>query len=377
MRIFDRFLVSLLGLSLIALALAGGPALGAAGGVASGKARYSSPQAAYKAGLEAFKSGRPERAIPAFRFAARRGVFLAEYYLARAYAVGDGAHVDHAKAFRILERIVKTYRAVDPFLDRRAPVVARAFVLLALYYRSGLPELDIDKNVDRARALLEYAASYFDDRDAQFELARILLDDEASAAEHRAGKHWLSRLATRGHAGAQAYLAELFFRGEKLPHRPTLALALARIALENAPPSEVIWITDIYHMIYCGTKAGTRSAAEELLPEMRRYYRSRGRARMIEELPPLLGAGAVRTCENGEMVPLDRFKLQGAEDLGAQAADRSPRGAREKGPVIAERDGGAGAEPLAPLAPLSGVRGAGVPTNGFRLREAGALAPNK
>jgi len=268
----------------------------------SDEVRFASPEAAYEQGMGALKAHEPGIAVPALGYAARGGIFLADFYLARIYSIGSEEYVDHARAFAILKRLVAKYRAVDPYLDYRAPYVARAFVGLALYYKSGLPAIHVAQNLSQARMLLEYAASYFDDADAQFELARIYLEDESSSADHSAGKHWLSTLVKKGHAGAQAYLAELFWRGKKVKRKPTLSLALATLALETAPSSEKIWIIDTHHQIYCAASPEIRDGAAKLLIQMRRQYRHATRQKPVDPLD-LVERGAVRTCNNGEIVP--------------------------------------------------------------------------
>ena len=78
-------------------------------------------------------------------------------------------------------------------------------------------------DVEAADRALQRAALTFNDEDAQFELAKVLLRGEGPeitiagfedlSGKIENGRHWLSRLSRSGHAGAQAFLADLMWRG--------------------------------------------------------------------------------------------------------------------------------------------------------------------
>ncbi len=263
--------------------------------------RFTSPEAAYEQGMGAFKAGEPELAIQALEYAADRNVFLAKYYLARVLSVANGPHVDHRRAYDIYREIVSKYRDVDPYLDYRAPFVARAFHELALYARFGNDDAGMVRDEERARRLLEYAASYFDDPSAQFELAKMNLSGGGDEAVRASGKHWLSTLAKKGHAGAQAFLADLFWRGKYLPQKPITALALITMARENASSGDRIWVEEIHHQIFCGTAPGIRKQAGGMVMKWRRRFRSDLSARHASD--EFVASGrAIRACANGELL---------------------------------------------------------------------------
>ena len=54
-------------------------------------------------------------------------------------------------------------------------IVANAFVALGRYYLNGIPNSKIKADTDRAREMFSYAASYFGNADAQYDLARLYL----------------------------------------------------------------------------------------------------------------------------------------------------------------------------------------------------------
>ena len=294
----------------LALALAAPLAIGApfTAMAAGGKQiPFKSPEAAYEQGMGAWKSGFIEHAVPALKFAAEHDVFLAQFYLARIFADGSTPYTDHAAAYRLYQRIGNDYADIDPDDDQRAPFVAKALTALAGYVRDGLAEIDLKSDPRRAVEILEHAAKVFNSEDAQFELAKLYLKGEAVAADPRTAMHWLSVLTQRGHAGAQAFLADIYWRGRYNIARDQLkAFALITVAVENASDTERIWIEDIYQNIFCGASSGTRNQAQPMVADWRKRY---GRAAIPTEryglgvLPPK----ADRTCGNGEQVtPLAR-----------------------------------------------------------------------
>ena len=80
--------------------------------------------------------------------------------------------------------------------------------------------------------------------------------------------HYLSVLTEEGHPGAQAFLADLFWRGRHVKKDERRALALITMAVENAPEHERIWIEDIYQNIFCGTSQGTRKQADGIVADV-------------------------------------------------------------------------------------------------------------
>lgn len=299
-RIFDGGARCGRALALAAVLLASamavtGPAL------AQGKVRFASPEAAFEQGISAYRGGHTELAIPALQAAADAGNVVAQYYLARTYADNIGSHTNHAKAYKLFQRIANDHADVDPYDDRRAPFVAKSFVALAGYLISGVSEIGVQPNTARAAELASYAATYFNDEDAQFELAKLQLKGDGIRQDVTTAMYWFSVLTQKGHAGAQAFLADLYWRGKYVTRDPLMALSLITVAVENAPAGERIWIEDIYQNIFCGAPAGTRKQADGVVADWRQKFH-----RSIEPidrsgLAPLV-AQPLRTCANGETV---------------------------------------------------------------------------
>ncbi|HTN47896.1 MAG TPA: tetratricopeptide repeat protein, partial [Burkholderiaceae bacterium] len=180
----------------------------------------------------------PSEAMRWLEPAAGSGNPFAAYYLARIYSDNNGSHTDHAKAYELYMKIAEEHTDVDPDDDQRAPYVAKAMTRIAGYLLNGLPEANLKPNPKIAMEYLREAAQFFRDEDAQFELAKLYLRGEGIEKDTNYAKHWLSVLSQKGHPGAQAFLADLLWRGKDMPADPVRALALISVAVANAPPYE-------------------------------------------------------------------------------------------------------------------------------------------
>lgn len=252
-------------------------------------------------GLQAYKRGDYKTAIRALERPAADGVFMAQYLLAQIYSDNSGTETDHAKAYAFYQAIAEEYSDVDPDDMRRAPFVARALTALAGYLMTGIPQYGVEPDHERAADYLHHAALFFGHEDAQFELVKLKLKGDGVPADIASAKHWLSVLSQRGHAGAQAFLADLYWRGKIMEKDPIRAMALIAVAIENAPSKERIWIEDVYQNIYCGAGEGVRKQASGIVAEWRTRY---GRKPVSASSPGLapLEASAAWSCRDGEPV---------------------------------------------------------------------------
>lgn len=295
MRIFDRVVrVFVIGLMLV---------LGAAA-ASAGAPKYRSAQDALDQGVGAFNGGYYEMAIPALEYAADAHLFLAPYYLARIYSDNNGSHTDHAKAYELYLKIAEEHTDVDPDDTQRAPYVAKSMTRIAGYLVNGLPEVNLKPNPKIAMEYLREAAQFFRDEDAQFELAKLYLRGDGIESDVPYAKHWLSVLSQKGHSGAQAFLADLLWRGKYMKADPVRALALISVAVANSPTYERVWIDDIYQNIYCGAGLGVRKQATGIVADWRTRYGRKPEVRDDSGLGPLT-VQATRTCGNGEPVLYD------------------------------------------------------------------------
>lgn len=238
--------------------------------------RYASPTEAYRLGLAAWDSGPTEEAVSALEFAAGKGVLGAQLKLAEIYAGGEGVARSDARAFRLYQQIADQYADVSP----RHPVarhVAKAFVALARYYRSGIAELALKPDGTRALALYRHAASYFGDVTAQYELARMYLKGEGVHRNVRLAANWLANASKKHHAPSQALLGDLLWRGESdLRRQPLKGLALLTVARQNAAGTpDAPWVEGLYVQAAGEARPAERERASSLAERWRRTLLAR------------------------------------------------------------------------------------------------------
>ena len=114
---------------------------------------------------------------------------------------------------------------------------------------------------------------------------------------------YLSVLTEKGYPSAQAFLAELYWRGRHVKKDEMRALALITVAVENAPENERIWIEDIYQNIFCGTSQGTRKQADGIVATWKKIFTR------PDAPSDRMGLGALepqRKCGTGEVIDVRR-----------------------------------------------------------------------
>ena len=113
-----------------------------------------------------------DTSLTSLQYAAEGGHPIAQWKLGRMYADGDGVVQDDLRAFEYFSRIANAHAEDSPSAPQAA-IVANAFVALGRYYLNGIPNSKIGADPERAREMFSYAASYFGNADAQYDLARL------------------------------------------------------------------------------------------------------------------------------------------------------------------------------------------------------------
>ncbi|MGA7717600.1 MAG: tetratricopeptide repeat protein [Bradyrhizobium sp.] len=198
------------------------------------------------------------------QYAAESGHPIAQFKLGRMYADGDGVAQDDQRAFEYFSRIANAHAEDSPSAPQ-ATIVANAFVALGRYYLSGIPNSKIKADPDRAREMFSYAASYFGNADAQYDLARLYLKSAGSSRDDfRYGARWLGLAAQKGQHQAQALLGQMLFNGDQLPRQAARGLMWLTLAREGATPDEV-WIKDSYTKAMAKASEDDRAMAFQML----------------------------------------------------------------------------------------------------------------
>jgi TPR repeat protein len=180
--------------------------------------------------------------LTALQYAAEQGQPVAQWKLGRMYADGDGVPRDDLRAFNYFSQVANTHPDKAPDTPQ-ARFVANAFVALGHYYLTGIPNSKVKPDPSRARDMLGYAATYFGDADAQFELGRLYLSDQPSDP-HQAAR-WFQLAATKGQCRAEAALGDMLFQGRAVPRQAARGLMWLTLSKDCAGADES-WVKPLY-----------------------------------------------------------------------------------------------------------------------------------
>ncbi len=236
--------------------------------IVSPKAKMSSP---LRQALRDYRAQRIKKAISGLELAATRNSFLARYLLAHIYRTGKGGAVDHRKAYEYYRQITTEFsNGGGLYLSRKAPYIAHAFVQLARYMEDGVTELDIKADPLMARVLFEKAA-HFGDIEGQYQLGRFLIES-GKMRNVKLGQRWLTRAAMKNNPKAQAYLGALYWQGDLVSRKKSLALAWIEFARRNATGSVKNQVERLYRAVRYDTTEDVHNRAEFYIGRLRTKY---------------------------------------------------------------------------------------------------------
>jgi TPR repeat protein len=194
-----------------------------------------SPGDGLRPGARIPEAGEKTKALTALQYAADQGQPVAQWKLGHMYAEGDGVPHDDLRAFNYFSAIADTHPDEAPGTPQ-ARFVANAFVALGRYYLAGIPNSKIAADPSRARDMFGYAATYFGDADAQYELGRIYLG-ETPSDPHQAAR-WFQLAATKGQCRAEAALGDMLFKGQAVPRQAARGLMWLTLGRDCAGPED-------------------------------------------------------------------------------------------------------------------------------------------
>jgi hypothetical protein len=230
--------------------------------VAPLNSRPATPFEAFRSGTQALRAGNTAQAVNELEYAADQGMPAAQWKLGRMYADGDGVQKNTQRAFEYFSRLTRAHGDDAPG-TAQARFVANAFVSLGQFYLEGIPN-SVKPDPDRAREMYWYAASYFADPDAQYNLGRLYLDRNTGARDPRQAAKWLGLAAKKGQYQAQALLGAMLFKGDDLSRQAALGLFWLTLAKDGAGPDET-WITETYSSAVAHATEGERTMAYKYL----------------------------------------------------------------------------------------------------------------
>jgi TPR repeat protein len=151
---------------------------------------------------------------------------------------------DDLKAYQHFSAIADRHADVSPD-SPHARVVAQAFVALGGYHLSGIPNTRVKRDPTRATEMFHYAASYFNDADAQFYLGRIFSEGVSGPKDLHQAARWFNLAAEKGHVPAQARLGQMLFNGDGVPRQAPRGLMWMQVAATKADPARDAWVLDL------------------------------------------------------------------------------------------------------------------------------------
>ena len=263
MRISERTIVALM----MGTALLATPVLAFDGAPISQPALAVQPAPSITSKKPVPPASVPESAassLSALQYAAEDGHPIAQWKLGRMYVEGNGVAQNDLLAFDYFSRIANAHGEDSPSAPQ-AQIVANAFVALGRYYLTGIPNSKITSDPERAREMFSYAASYFGNADAQYDLARLYLKTtNATPSDFTYGARWLGLAAQKGQHQAQAMLGQMLFNGDRLPPQRARGLMWLTLACENAGPDES-WIKESYNRAVASASESDRALALQML----------------------------------------------------------------------------------------------------------------
>lgn len=208
----------------------------------------------------------PDASFTALQYAAEGGHPIAQWKLGRMYASGEGVAQDDLRAFDYFSRLVNAHASDSPSTPQ-AQVVANAFVALGRYYLNGIPNSKVKADRERARDMFSYAASYFGNADAQYDLARLYLNTpDGSREAFTQGARWLRLSAEKGQHEAQALLGQMLFNGDRVPRQVARGLMWLTLARDSARNDET-WIKEGYNRAFAQASLDDRAMCLQMLEQ--------------------------------------------------------------------------------------------------------------
>jgi len=207
---------------------------------------FANAQQALRKGVDELKAGKIESSLAALTYAAANGLVIARWKLGELYAVGDGVPRDDLKAYHYFNQIVEDYDEDQPD-GQNISAISDAFVAVGVYCLNGLPTSDVPPDPRRAHELFQYAATTFDDPNAQYNLAHMYIIGAGGLTKDRiAAIRWLALAAKEGHRPSQALLGHMLFAGEGVADERARGLMWLELAQDGASNPKYQWIHELY-----------------------------------------------------------------------------------------------------------------------------------
>lgn len=307
------------------------------------------PAQVFSYGLDQYNNGDKTTAAEALDFAAKKGIPGAQWKLASMYADGDGVSRDDMKAFQLFSQLAAQGSEDDATEAVAAPYVSNAYVRLGTYYRQGIPNSKVKPDFSRARQAYTYAASFFGNADAQFNLARMYYTGEGGDRDLVQAAKWANLSADKGNGRAKGLavqicleLAQDYIDGKDVA--PS-AHEAARWARQAADYGSVEGQALLGHVLFEGDES-FRQPVEGLMYLQIALARTRGNVRWILDMHEAARSVATQEQWNAAKQRADQWIAANPGAIVVTAA--TPDDAGAVAPLAA-------AGPPTPQVPISNV----------------------
>jgi TPR repeat protein len=180
------------------------------------------------------------------------------------------------RAFEYFRDLAKAH-AYDPPGTSQARFVANAFVTLGHFYLEGIPNSAITVDPSIAHEMFRYAASYFGDPDAQYNLGLLYLDGRGVPKDAIQAARWFRLAADKDQRSAQASLGAMLFKGQDVARQAALGLAWLTVARDGVAKERAVldeaWITETYSNAFAQASDNERALAYKYLEDLLRGRR--------------------------------------------------------------------------------------------------------
>jgi uncharacterized protein len=214
-----------------------------------------------KKGKKAYNNNDYPRALRLFRRESEDGNAVADWYLGHMYRLGRGVPVDDAIAYSYYQRVAENY---DPEEQdyKRLQIMVDSQIWMANYLRHGIPGAGIDADPQQAARTYLRLASTYGHPEAMYALGVMNILGEGMKKNPPQGLKWLTAAARKRHAGAEAYLGDLYWKGSLVKQDQTRALMWYVLASESASPVDDQDILDRYSTLRESLQEDVRLEAE-------------------------------------------------------------------------------------------------------------------
>jgi TPR repeat protein len=186
-----------------------------------------------KIGRKAYRNGDYDRALKYFRKASDEGNATAEWYLGHMYRLGRGVVMDQGVAYSYYSRVAEAYANEDND-SKRMRIAVDCQLHMADYLRVGVTSAGIPPAPEQAARIYLRLASNYGHPAAMYALGVMNIEGQGVQKNPQQGLKWIMASARKRNARAQAYLGQLYERGDIVLPDETRSLMWYVLAAETA-----------------------------------------------------------------------------------------------------------------------------------------------